>query len=421
MSFPTLVDANGVSFRGNNAVGGIFFYTSTAVILGIDTTDSSIEAWISPDGTTWTLTDAANHPSAGDGSSTILFRTVQDTVTSNLFYTVFAGNDDNWHVVTFDVLGNGTGTWGSAFTLGNPVAGGPQDIPTPNCLQISFRSTDIRVLVSVFGDDSGITGAEILAQYCEVDPGTGSQGAWITLPNTTPTDGSSWWTATVGMTEGSAGAVHFLINRATGGGGGTDFTKTYQVTLDSGGSFGSLTEVNELQSNEQGELLGIVFIDDFKSDGVNVYVTRSDPNQVYTNDNGMLVEGAGASASTISFSFQTITPVAATGDPLTSGIAIVPSGANYGLVFTDSTGLEYGEGTGPGVFVIFSTDDGMGGQWLELVVDTGGGFGSPSILSSSLSNIQGIRSNGPVRRAIIVFSSGTIQPQYIKRHNAPGH
>lgn len=424
MSFPALIDANGASFVGQSAVGGIFFVGGIAFAFGIDTTGSrSISVWSSPDGTTWTQIDAAHRPIIGD--TVAFFRVVQDANTQNLFYLVLEGTDDLWHLATFDTnAGSGPnfGLWGlTVYALGNPIAGGPADIPTPQCLQIAFRSVDTRVIISVFGDDSGVTTAEILAQVCSVDPSTGSQSAWITLPNVAPFDGSSWWTACIGMTEGAGGIIHILINRATGAGGGTDFTRTYQCALFPDESFGSLGEVIELRSVEQGELLGIVPIDDFKSDGAAVYVSRSGSNGDYSFDSGDLVVGSGTSAAIVGFSFQTIPPASATGTVDDSGLAVsVPAGKDYGVIFTDSNGLEFGEEPGPGTFVFFSTDDGGGNAWVQVAGDTGGGFGAAAVLLALPSdNIRGFRTNGPVVRNVLALKK--MFPKFMKRPTQVGN
>jgi hypothetical protein len=359
------------------------------------------------------LTDAAGHPAIGDGQN--FFRVVQNTTNKNLFYVVLGGSDSVYHITTFDASLGSAGQWtGAVFPLANAANGYGVELAG---FHIAFRSVDGLVLVALEGDISGAGGSEGLAQFCVVDPVTGSQGAWITFGWAPPSDGSSWYTAPVGMIEGAGGIVHAIINRPTGGGAGTDLTRTYQQPIDSSNALGALVEIVELQSPEQ-SLVPITFpIDDLKSDGILVYLAFEGQNF----DPGLLVEARGASSPTITFSFQSIAPAAATGASVESGIAVVPAGFDYGLIFTDVGGLEYGQNAGPGVFAIFSTTDGTN-SWIEVAVDTGSGFGAAAVLGSlGADTIRGVRANGPVFRPTPPPVLAGFLPQYIRRHGRPGN
>lgn len=417
MSFPIVIDANGSSQPGGTIPsGGVFFYGTVAYVFAAHGSPSQLTAYSSPDGITWNSIDTAHRPAMY--SNTGLFNVVQDTNLKNLFYLVFPGTGDVWYVTTFDAAAGAAGQWtGTVYALSNPSQGGPAEVI--NLWYLCFRSTDSRVLFSVMGDNTLAGGSTFLAQICVIDPATGMQSAWVTAPYEVPIDGgSNWETAVIGMAEGGAGGIHIIINRPTTVGDGSDFTRTFQTVLDTGGGFAPLVEILQLQSAEQGGL-AVVLIDDLKSDGQTVYLARADPHSNYSADTGELIVGGGASTPAgVAFSFELITPNA--GLPLAAGLAIVPAGINldFGLIFTDGNGLDFWEAVGPGAFVLFSTDT----PHFESAVAPIGtvGFGASSVLGASTAGALGIRANGPVFR-LVQLSKRKMFPRYIKRFNQVGN
>ena len=94
MSFPNLIDAGGSSLGLGNSLGGVFFHGTMAYAFAVYGVPNSVQVFSSPDGVTWTLTDAAGHPTIGDSFGGAFFRVVQNTTNNHLFYVVLIGSDN---------------------------------------------------------------------------------------------------------------------------------------------------------------------------------------------------------------------------------------------------------------------------------------------------------------------------------------